>query len=44
MARHPSSRRLSTLSSIPWESWKRETSASGGAFISLVKVLTSQWT
>ncbi len=44
IARQPSSRRLSTFSSMPCVTWKRDTSCSGCAPISRVKVCRSQLT
>ena len=44
IARQPSPRRLSTFSSIPCETWKRDTNCSGGDPISRLKVFRSQFT
>ena len=44
MASQPSVGRLSTFSSMPCVTWKRDTSGSGGAVVSLVKVAWSQST
>ena len=43
IARQPSPRRERTFSSIPWETWKREVSRSGGAPISRLNVWRSQF-
>ena len=43
IARQPSPRRLSTFSSMPWLTWKRDVSRSGEAPISRLKVARSQF-
>ena len=44
MARQPLPRRLSTLSSMPCDTWNRDTSGSGGEVMRRVNVFLSQWT
>ncbi len=44
MARQPSPRRLSTLSSMPCDTWKRDASCSGWAPMRRLKVFRSQLT